>query len=584
MSNISQTLNSIEQSVSRPIVIDIVNQIRDITNISKDTKILFPGDNTGRQLNPGSSIDDRDRSAEYLDNRFLQIEVSENFQLDSLGTQALTKEEHIPIFCDNALGVYVKPAYTTVDVVISFKYRTFSKAEAKRWRDDIWMRTGQLRDINLHKIRYNYAFPSNFIEILQAIHTLRENVAGYNQTFDEYFKSNASNRFTNISNTNGSESNLVIAETQSRIVGMFDFAGAPEPEEKDASNTSWLISFNYKISYERPTMCNMVYPIMIHNQLLDAKYTVLNNSGYDPRNDDNSRTVSLQALQMFELPTITDKSVNPNPIILIPNHDEFIPDYILGGTSSILFALCEVDADGVSLLNLNELGDIMIDKDILDFIIQSEYPYITKQYQSILYLAAYANKNINNSVNITCDSSLNVISSIPLNLRVNNRVRFAIVVDLTLLSEDAIRRLKLFPKAFVKIIAAINSALANFPGLYALYDTKYITANNFNSIFRMLTNVGNKDFNASFIRHNPYAPVAVMNDGVFRYSTPDIQNTTVQNDLIRYGTSGKDLTQYNPLDIFSTLSPSVVNNLMNSVTRTASTVINSSVIAGLKKG
>ena len=43
MPNISITTPEVNSSVLRPVVLDIVNQIIDITKISKDIPIFFPG-------------------------------------------------------------------------------------------------------------------------------------------------------------------------------------------------------------------------------------------------------------------------------------------------------------------------------------------------------------------------------------------------------------------------------------------------------------------------------------------------------------------------------------------------------------
>jgi hypothetical protein len=51
---------------------------------------------------------------------------------------------------------------------------------------------------------------------------------------------------------------------------------------------------------------------------------------------------------------------------------------------------CSIDtSDQRTLVNLEELGDVEIDKDIMQFGKESEYPYMHKLYKSILQIHLY---------------------------------------------------------------------------------------------------------------------------------------------------------------------------------------------------
>jgi hypothetical protein len=497
MPNVSMTIPEVMQSISRPVAISVIKDIQKITKIDKDVKILFPGD-MDRMQQPGTNIGENNRDAEYLNNKFIHIEVIEEYTPDALGNIALTRKEHLPIFSDTALSVYIKPSYVTTDVTINFKYRSSSKTEVLRWRDDIRMHSSQLREMNLHKINYHYSVPEPFFDLLNEIYTLRENVEGYGETFEEYFDSHASNRFTTIGTLDGKQSIRAISETQSRIVGIFDFQGNPEKPEKDDANSSWTISFSYKFTYERPSMCNVIYPIMVHNQMLDNRFINSNRDELDVDLVPQSYTSSLNALHYFEAQEQATHALELKPVINIPDTDEFIAETTPSGTGSVFFALCEVENNKRDLLNLEELGDITIDQDILEFIMKSEYPFICKRYRSILQLDLYTFKNLEPSNSLVCDSNLNVRAVNDLDLRVNSRVRFAIVTDLTMLDRDAIDRLRLYPKAFFKIIIAINEILRNLPGIDSLGLNRRISAADFNILYRYLTGLSFNPGNGIF--------------------------------------------------------------------------------------
>ena len=111
----------VDKSITRPVVLDIVRQVMDITNISKDTNILFLGDaKSTRQA--GSDVGaDQLNNTKISASEQIAIEVAESYNNDYLGTMAIAQTEQIPIFIDNDLGVVLKPIYGSYVFEISFR-------------------------------------------------------------------------------------------------------------------------------------------------------------------------------------------------------------------------------------------------------------------------------------------------------------------------------------------------------------------------------------------------------------------------------------------------------------------------------
>lgn len=518
MPNVSVTIPEVDQSVSRPIIFDIIDQIRNITLIDKNARILFPGD-IQRQQQAGTNIDENTRKALYMSGTILHIEVEENYEDGSLGTNPIAEVEHTPIFADTDTGVYIKPVYASTQVTINFKLRTTSKTDAIKWRDDVRMRAGRMRDIFLHKIHYHYTVQREILQLLVDVHGLRENVAGYGQSFDAYFKSYADTRFTEIGTLTGSYSEMGVAEVQQKIQGIFDFQGAPDKAEKDTENSTWVISFAYKFNYERPVMLNIAYPITIHNQLIPAKYIDFTDNVYDPDNANQQYTKSLGALHNFEMAEMAYRKINKVPYIKIPTHDEYIVTDSKPGTATSMMSLCFVDTDQMTLANLGDLGEAMIDPDILDFIKQSEYSYMTNDYASILQLELYRGVYPASSGTIVCDSSLNVKAVSILDLRKQYRIRLSIVTNIAMLPTTAIDRLRMYPKAFVKLIQSINEAFTNLPGMESLGNQRYVNADVFNKFYKLITGLS---FNAQPLPVKTATTQPGLVNGVYITSnTPD---------------------------------------------------------------
>jgi len=498
MPNISLTLPETSQSVTRPIIFDIINQVQEILKIDKRTEIFFPGEINKMQTS-GTSIDStNERFAIFNNSKYNFIEIEDDFDLETLGTTAVSRNEHLVVFYDEALDIRIVPIYATNNIVINFKYRCPSKTEALRWRDDIRIRVSQLRSINIHDATYHYLLPMELLLVLTEVYNNREATEGYGQTFEEYITSFASNRLTLIGDLTGEDLRLAISETQARIVGVYGFDDMPEKAERDDATGTWSISFSYKFSYEKPIGCFMHYPVMVHNRLLPKDFIDFNALSFNNLDlIDKSYSKSLHALSSFESDSIMNNTRDPNAVIRIPEYDDYDLIDIPPGIGTVAIVLSEVDTtDMMTLFNLKELGAIALDEDILEFIKSSEYPYICKTYHSIFQLHLYRDTNLISGTNINCNSDLNIKTIVPLNLRKQYRIRISLVTDISLLKADAIERLLKYPKAFVKIISAMNELLRNYTDFTNLGDAVSISMMDFNKVYLLLTGHSSNGANA----------------------------------------------------------------------------------------
>lgn len=486
MPNISLTLSGTDQSISRPVVLDIIGQLQDITKINPATKIFFAGD-IRRMQTPGTSIDGNDeRFAMFNTNNIIFIEVQEDFDINTVGSTAVTRPEQHPVFIDEALDVKVTPVYATTNMVINFRYRCVSKTEALRWRDDIRLRASQMRDINIHDLTYHYVLPLETLVLLKFIHDTKELTAPYNETYEEFIIRNSTDRLTLIGDLVNQDARLAISETQCRVVGLYDWDVLPEKTEREETGV-WTVSFSYKFNFEKPIACHMRYPIMVHNNLLPSHYTLFTNAEQDLYHVPKNYPLSLGALAGFEHDTTMDYRRSHEPIIRLPRFDDFEIKHVPTGTGTAIIALCQVDQDKRQLLNLHELGDIALDSDILEFIQLVEYPYICKLYKSIFHISLYRNEHLTYTTTLDCDNTLMVKAVEDLNLRNIHRLRIALVTDLTLLPWEALDRLRRYPKVLVKVIACMNELLRNHPDFVNLGNKSRITELEFSPIYAILT-------------------------------------------------------------------------------------------------
>lgn len=539
MPKVSMSLPEVEQSVSRPIIYDIIEQVSHTTKLPK-VPIYFSGD-SGVNRTPGTEIGKTDHSAVFESADRLWIEVEHDYDIETISATSIDNLEHTPVFADVFLGTYIVPIYGTVNVTVNFKYSSLSKTTALRWRDEIRYRISALQTMNLHSITYHYPLPKEYLSLIEIIHELRENNEGYGQSYAEYVNSCASSRLTLASDIVAKSTRLIISETQTRIIGQYDFDAVPEKIERDSATGTYVISFGYKFSYDRPLACNMVYPIMVHNQLLPTRFVEFMDKAPDWMKRPIRRSHSNNALASFESDNQLTAKVDVEQLLRMPSYDDFLLETLPKGCGAFALGLIEVDeADKRSLFNLKDMGDYCIDEDILEFIEKSEYRYIGKLYQSVIHVPLFRNKNLTSSGMVVCDGLLNLKTAVEVNLRDQHRIALTLTTDLTLLRREAIDRLLQYPKAFVKIIGAINEILKSHPRFVDLGDKYTITPLEFSPIYRAITGYG-YDSGLGVNGGHYYGPGRNIYDGIHKDFHGDLFDDIDPIELTLYRNNRKNM-------------------------------------------
>lgn len=487
MPSLSLSLPDIEQSVARPVIFQILKQLFEITRLSPDTRIVYAGKRSVIQT-PGTSIDEEgQRDAQFGTGRYTFVDVTENYDTPAIQEIQSHAFDNVPLFEDIGVLASLRPIYLPSEVTVSIIYRSNSETEVERWMTEMVSRVSRGRDLNLHRIEYLYPIPFDFIELIEDIWTLKEAQAGSGISFQNYFRSHASERLTLIANRAGEMRQLALQEVQTRIQGLFDFAGIPEKPKRDDKTGTWEISFSYKFSYQRPDAIYVNYPIAVHNQLLPRRWLSFLNQAFDPNGQAHYYSKSYEALGMFE----ADNAVSSRPsypYLRLPHFDDFKPASVLAGTGTIFTALTFITPqDTQTLMNVNDLDDYRIDGDILDFLLQSEAPYVNRLYQSIFQLHLYRNGTTTAMEKCELLADGTIRSTVPLDLSKTYHVRLSLVLDIHLLSQDAINRLLKWPKAFVKLLSALNEMLRLNPDFTELGNRRHIDAWEFGPAWWILT-------------------------------------------------------------------------------------------------
>lgn len=485
MPNIVVAIPNTGQSVMRPIVIDMVDQLKEITGIGKDIEVFYP-DNQAGASQRGSTIDsDSERFARLSTTRRIQVEVEEDYETQDVLNTAIKRHEHNPVWMDRYLGVYVTPVYSPTNISIHLKYITHSKEDAMMWRNTMRLKMSSYGETNVHEISYHYNLPPAVINLLTQVHINREDQYGYGDNLESYIMSQASPRLRIVGRSDGKTHNLSIAERQGRIIGYYDFEGVPEKLANEDSGM-WSIGFTYRFTYDKPLAVNLVYPILVHNALLPEQYVSFTKDHFDPSKQTREYRRSLSDMRYFETGKVMNE-LRPNGYTpVIPDFDDMYLDQVIPYSATILRAATTVEEDRVSFFNLNDLDDYYIAPSVLRFIKEVEYPYITQPFKSVFNFSLYRNDKLTPGGTLELNENLDVYASRPINPREQHRVRFSIMTNWDLVDKDAIDRILQYPDVIVDIIDSIGDIIRSDPDNQGNNNTDYGQGNNDNNWANLL--------------------------------------------------------------------------------------------------
>ena len=465
MPNVVYEIPDIETSITRPVILEIARQLSTITGMPLDARTLYPGDveesyQYGSTMEAIADGDDRDRTSLPFRNQLLISVTEETFQESMVLTQA-RRAENIPFFIDRKLGVLIRPVLAPTEVTIEVAYRSASKAKAQQWRNAMEAKLMTYGDMNLHTVTFSYMVPLGVVDTLMEIHYLRENVAGYGDDFSKYLADHSSSKLTVVANQAGNKRALTMAETMTRIIGLYDFTVTPDKGSNESDGATWTTTFTYKFHYDKPIQCNMVYPVAVHNQMLDDRYQVFDTNA----SIDNTRkqfSLSGQANYYFEAQEAVDRSNSIIKSFRVPANDEFEPDNVVSSTGTLASVLCGVEANSDVILDLKTIDEFEFHQSIVEYLQGSgDWEYLNVPYRCPYHISLYKNGQLMDPSSITVTRDLVIKSKTPLDLRDYHQIRIGLVTDIDSINIQTLRNLRDYPDALVKTLLAMRVTMGD---------------------------------------------------------------------------------------------------------------------------
>lgn len=425
----------VHRTVTRPITMDIIREVLDITGINPDdfrTKMVGFSD---AETVPGSTIDVKDKTPNRLSSdEKLVMEIREE-DVD-MNITPVRYPNRNPIFHDTDLKIMMKPVLSLVKATVSVVVTVPSRVRAHNWLMEIRRRIHQGKLTNYHTVDYHYPLPKIITYYLLQMHTMRESVEPLNEDFGTWMKRCFTNRWTVVSNLNGHERLFAIQEKQTNIYGWFNFEFEPEKAEKESDNAGgWNIRFDYTFHYQRPDSIVFAYPLVVHNQLLPIEmihterdehrstyrgYSGLMDTAYD------NIAFKVNKYGMFSPPGI------PEPLF-----DDWIPEHEPLNHIQLSRTLTTVDiSDKRWALSLDDISSVYVIKPTVLRFMRDVKNKLLKEYSSVFHVKLHRWNSLIGFEHLEIDDNLRVKTLFDMELTDMWHVVIYVLVNPLLLSPD----------------------------------------------------------------------------------------------------------------------------------------------------
>lgn len=425
------------ESVTRLATLSVAKQVMRRTGLSEDVPVRFPGE-TGTDVQPGSTIETTAAKNLFEHHSKVKITVQEEYKEDAVINSAVRQHDAPYVFEDKALGVVIKPVLSYTAMTINFEYRAATRTEVEAWRNDIKVRLADNRTGMLHELDYHYEVPQFCLTVLAHLHDLRERQAGYGEDLSTYFQRCFTRRATVLTQMNGNGSLMVVAEKAIGVQGWFEFIEPTEPE-KNSDSPSWTVSFNYRFNYHKPVSVNFVYPLVVHNQVIDARLF----STKRPYSLDDRPSLHTETTASYETLSDLNRKV-PDPLggHRVPEWDEWIPERVPNYTTACMTWLLQVDAmQPTMLLDLDELGCHVLEPAFREFLVH-EKDHVGRRGQSLVHFTLYCDNIPLDDGDLYLDEKLTLWCKTPLNMRHTYHLRMELVTEYSLFTNRAIQAMQ----------------------------------------------------------------------------------------------------------------------------------------------
>lgn len=432
------SLFATEETVTRPILIQVSNGIKELLGIQKNVYTKFDiKDNIILKKNKLGNIKIDNNTRDEM----LYIESVETPYDDHELALIPIRPDFMPIYRDDDIGSKFQPLHHPRRVTLRVKYLSRSKANIYAVTDRMKLYTASDSMYNQLDLMYHYSLPMYVVQLLAEINHLKNKRLEEALTLEDYINKTFDKRVDLANSIDGEaiKSDLVIRESQADVQGYITDELStmyPEYQEDDAT---WSIEFEYTFVYEKPVAVILKYPIIIYNSMISKRFRIFEKT--KKRSKDAYRTArSSDVYKLVE----DDKSFRireDNYYLTIPEIDKEQLSYPPNFYARMFSVLIIVNEENpTELFNLNDIPRIKFREHVQKFILD-ECKYVNVKFGTLFYVELYRNKDRDtNKVILDEDGTLR--TEYPMDMKSTYRVVFNILTDLNMLNGQALKRVK----------------------------------------------------------------------------------------------------------------------------------------------
>lgn len=447
MLNVKIPLHAIEETVVRPIVISVTEDIKKMLGLATNIYMqISEDDNIRKQVNKLGELRGFNNSKDQQIYLTWEEESEPEFELNTIPVNP----EYKPIWEDKELQSKCLTIYHPRKLNIKFKYSTMSKSGIQAVTNNLRLMTSNDAHTRLHDLEYFYNTGNFLTNLLLEINNLKNIRLPNNEKLilEEYINNTFDDRadLTYTPDADLNKAELVIREAQLECNGYItdDVYNIQPTFESDTNQ--WSIEFNYSLSYDKPIFLNIRYPILVYNSLINKRFRVTTKLRNKAPNAKRTRRMDgiKNALNSNDIL----KPLYNGEYLTIPKSDIVNLPPSMEIFTRLFSVLCVLNPNDLTeLFNIDDLPGLRFKPEIKEFLLTSEYPYVNDFLNSMFYLELYENedKKVSN-VKITLDKNGNLKTNKELDIKKIYRVVFNIVNDLSMLDFKAKARIKSYIK------------------------------------------------------------------------------------------------------------------------------------------
>lgn len=451
-----QDIPESKQSILRRVVTDVVKQLMVITQMPKNTEILFKGDAGSLPLEKKMGKEQPDVSDnDFGTKNILYVEYKDDPASPSAEIIVPQTDDSPPFFLDDEIDFSLRTEKASTTIKIALVFRAGNRTLMEEFRTRFISFTSRQRDLILHEARYDVYLPDYVISILKTVWDNKKKLDSSYMNFFNYINKYSYGHITAKSNLAGENNWLVLDEMQSLIQGNFGVAYL-ETSEDDDTGVSQELVMEYEINFERPITVLTKFPVSVYNTIIDAEKYVPDAS-YNPAYDVNvTKRKSFQHLEIISRNGRFFMENETFPAVVQPIYDDWHPQNYFKQLTIMTQHLVQVDLNNKNkLINLNDIIDDMGGSMVMRRFFQLYHHMLNDSLLMPISIKVYENDALLDNRYIEIDDKLILNVKKEVDPKKEYRVLFMICRDLVMMSKTAsniLRRTPWFTDEYLKLI------------------------------------------------------------------------------------------------------------------------------------